>query len=106
MKRWYYLKDGKTTGPVTEKGLLDLMRWGQLSADELVYQEGDAKWRPVREFPELDGRHLDSEQSADKAGWVLLKKKPGEKKKFVQVGPFSANQVRKRVKAGEVVKKD
>ena len=106
MKRWYYLKDGKTTGPVTEKGLLDLMRWGQLSADELVYQEGDAKWRPVREFPELDGRHLDSEQSADKAGWVLLKKKPGEKKKFVQVGPFSANQVRKRVKAGEFVKKD
>ena len=49
-QRWYYARDGQRQGPVPRERLVDLVRDGWLSADDLVWSEGMPEWRPARSF--------------------------------------------------------
>lgn len=44
-KQWYYLKDGKTEGPVPEDALKGLFKSGLLPEDTPVWSEGMAEWK-------------------------------------------------------------
>ena len=54
-ERWYYARDGQRQGPVPRERLVDLVRDGWLSADDLVWSEGMPEWRPARSFDWLCG---------------------------------------------------
>lgn len=49
-KKWYYVKDGETRGPVLEATLLHLVDSGDLRHSDLVYHEGLGQWRPIGEL--------------------------------------------------------
>ncbi len=44
---WYYARDGKPCGPVTEAQLKELARAGTLRPQDLVWQEGNQQWEPA-----------------------------------------------------------
>ena len=45
---WFYAKDGRQLGPVSESELGQLLRTGAITADSLVWHDGMAEWLPYR----------------------------------------------------------
>lgn len=45
---WYYAKDGKQTGPVSEAQLSELAGQGQITGETLVWRVGMTEWQPLR----------------------------------------------------------
>jgi uncharacterized RDD family membrane protein YckC len=52
---WYYLKDGRQFGPVSESSLRAWLESGFLSPGDLVWHSGMAAWAPCVEQPEFGG---------------------------------------------------
>lgn len=53
--QWYYTREGSSQGPVTEDDLINLVRWGQLSPNDLVWNpKMGSRWAPVRAVDFLD----------------------------------------------------
>ena len=50
---WFYEKDGKPAGPVSEIELWDLLNAGEITKDSLVWKEPMEKWLPFSEVQEL-----------------------------------------------------
>ena len=50
---WFYEKDKKPSGPVTEEDLWDLLNSGEITKDSLVWKEPMEKWLPFAEVHEL-----------------------------------------------------
>jgi len=46
---WYYVEQGKQTGPVSDEQLDEMARNGRITPDTLVWREGMADWIPCRE---------------------------------------------------------
>lgn len=53
MSQWYYAKNGQQLGPVTGEAIKAGVAKGQLTASDLVWQDGMADWRKIKEIPEL-----------------------------------------------------
>lgn len=47
MRTWYYVRDGKRVGPVTEGQLASLAGNGQLQPSDYVFTEGMSSWQPA-----------------------------------------------------------
>ncbi len=50
---WFYEKDGKPAGPVSEIELWDLLNTGEITKDSLVWKEPMEKWLPFSQVQEL-----------------------------------------------------
>jgi len=50
---WFYEKDTKAAGPVSEEELWELLNSGEITKDSLVWKEPMEKWLPFSEVPEL-----------------------------------------------------
>ncbi|MCH7950974.1 MAG: RDD family protein [Candidatus Dadabacteria bacterium] len=50
---WFYEKDKKPSGPVSEEELWDLLNAGEITKDSLVWKEPMEKWLPFSEVQEL-----------------------------------------------------
>ena len=50
---WYYAKDGQQAGPVSEDELRGLRDSGQLTGQELVWNETMADWAPMNSLPQF-----------------------------------------------------
>ena len=50
---WFYEKDAKAAGPVSEEELWELLNSGEITKDSLVWKEPMEKWLPFSEVPEL-----------------------------------------------------
>ncbi|MCZ6555401.1 MAG: RDD family protein [Candidatus Dadabacteria bacterium] len=50
---WFYEKDGKPAGPVSEIGLWDLLNAGEITKDSLVWKEPMENWLPFSQVQEL-----------------------------------------------------
>jgi len=50
---WFYEKDSKPSGPVSEEELWDLLNTGEITKDSLVWKEPMEKWLPFSEVQEL-----------------------------------------------------
>jgi uncharacterized membrane protein len=47
MKQWYYAKDGQKFGPFQKSHMLELYQKGEISPNDLVWEEGTADWIPA-----------------------------------------------------------
>ena len=102
MSRWYYRSRGKTKGPALTKDVILEIRLRRVSPYDLVFQEGDVKWRPVasvEKFREVI-KSLDKPSVIDH--WVLLRQDSQNKKKYLQEGPFSTSDIRNLVQVGSI----
>ncbi len=50
---WYYAKDGEQVGPVAEEELKQLFENGQVSSDDLVWNESQSDWLPIGSFQQF-----------------------------------------------------
>ena len=50
---WYYSKNGKQQGPVSEQVLRAKCADGEISGTDLVWKEGMRDWKPYASVPEL-----------------------------------------------------
>lgn len=50
---WYYAKDGQQVGPVSEEELTKLKQGGQLSGEELVWNETLTDWVPMNSLSQF-----------------------------------------------------
>lgn len=126
MAQWFFSRaDGKAQGPQDDLGIAALVAAGKLSSSDLIYREGDDRWRPLSDVsafapalaefakgaapkvaPGSDraGSAVAAAPSEDgQASWVLLKRKsePGKKKSFEQLGPFSQAQIVRMLAEGQ-----
>lgn len=103
MKRFYYLKKGKAEGPLTQDEIQEGIQIRQFGPFDLLYQEGDVKWKPLAEFDEFRSAlaALDAKKVVDQ--WiVLLRKSKEEGRGFNQKGPYSTEEVRAMIQKGLV----
>ena len=47
MRTWYYVKDGKRIGPISEEQLVTLAKNGQLQPSDQVFTQGMTNWQPA-----------------------------------------------------------
>jgi len=52
---WYYLKDGKTMGPVPDGSVRAWLESGFLVPEDLLWRAGMTQWLPVVELTEFGG---------------------------------------------------
>jgi uncharacterized RDD family membrane protein YckC len=52
---WYYLRDGKTMGPVPEGSIRAWLESGFLTPEDLLWRAGMTQWLPVVELAEFGG---------------------------------------------------
>ena len=52
---WYYLRDGKTMGPVPEGSVRAWLESGFLGPEDLLWRAGMTQWLPVAELSEFGG---------------------------------------------------
>ena len=50
---WYYLKDGKRTGPVSSATMGQLYRAGTVTVQTSIWRPGMAAWKPLAEVPDM-----------------------------------------------------
>ena len=53
MAEWFYAKYGETHGPISQDELMGLFATGALDADDYVWREGMAAWKPAGSVAEL-----------------------------------------------------
>lgn len=49
MSEWFYVKDGKQQGPVSDEGLQTKLDAGELNDSVTVWKEGMTDWLPINE---------------------------------------------------------
>lgn len=109
MNDWYFYLDGsQAIGPVLEKDIEERIRQKKIEAYDLVFKDGEAHWRPAVDFvgfrpvfAEIMKRRLPQEDV-----WIVLKKPKKDRSRrsdgFKTIGPFSSQEMRDKLDAGEV----
>ena len=121
MAKWYYSAGDRAQGPVDEAVILETIRNGQLTLVDLVYREGDKAWHTVGEIPEFSAAVVQPQavvveealppaissngpfrfEGGVTLTWVLLQKKTeGDRDRYDQSGPFSAEELEAQLTAG------
>lgn len=117
MSKWYYLLKGKAQGPVTENQIRELLREHQLTLNDIVFREGENKWKRISEFTDINfAQEAVGETNLqqliklptkndrnDPEKWVvLLKIQTDTEIKFVQKGSWTTTEVKSAIQRGEV----
>lgn len=50
---FYFVIDGKSSGPFSGKEILDLLQESKINKDTLAWKPGQSTWRRIEEFPEV-----------------------------------------------------
>ena len=53
MAEWYYVKNDRQCGPVSQETLMQMAAAGQIAADDLVWTDTMKDWAPASEVPGL-----------------------------------------------------
>ncbi|OQW48605.1 MAG: hypothetical protein A4S09_04190 [Proteobacteria bacterium SG_bin7] len=114
MSKWYYLLKGKAQGPVTENQIRELLREHQLTLNDIVFREGENKWKRISEFADANfvqeavgetnlQQLIKLPTKNDPEKWVVLLKIQTETEiKFVQKGSWTTTEVKNAIQRGEV----
>ena len=51
---WYFAREGRQQGPVSDEQIRRMAQDGSLRREDLVWKEGMAEWRPASQVPELN----------------------------------------------------
>jgi hypothetical protein len=118
-KIWYVVMDGKAEGPHTEDEIRDNLKVGKLSYADLVFKPGLSRWVPVAECGEFERRTDDKKAGGESTanqinipeageptekGWIILTKQKNDQGKshYIQSGPFTTNQVKRKLEKDEL----
>lgn len=118
-KIWYVVMDGKAEGPHTEDEIRDNLKVGKLSYADLVFKPGLSRWVPVAECNEFERRSDDKKAGGESTanqisvpesgdpgekGWIILTKQKNDQGKshYIQSGPFTTNQVKRKLEKAEL----
>lgn len=85
---WFYSKNGRQLGPVTESELLVKFASGELSKTDLVWKEGMHAWMPFEKV-EFAGVLPKPSVSGQMEGSVMLPQPPG--RSFAQMPQYVPN---------------
>lgn len=107
MVDWYFLLEkGKAKGPFEKDQMLEAFNKGSLGPLDLIYKKGQKTWLPA--FEHKDFRSLFEDFMSENVEvkplkrWVILQKKQREDGRgFRQLGPFSSEDVLRRIHSGE-----
>lgn len=127
MISWFYLKNGKVTGPVKIEDIHRLVELKKIGGFDLIYRSDEKKWKPVVEFDEMQSLFTSTDEEelvnpddevtgtfdlsklkvSDKekeTQWVVLKILDREVRpvKTEQLGPFSTSLVQKMIRSGDL----
>ena len=126
MTSWFYLKNGKVTGPVKLEDIHKLVESKKIGGFDLIYRSDEKKWKPVVEFEEMkplfdseaemvnpddevtgshDISHLVIPRSPKKeTQWVVLRilDRQARPVKTEQLGPFTTAVVQKMIRQGDL----
>lgn len=104
MALWYFIENGKAQGPFNEEDLVQAATKGRLGPLDLIFQEGSERWVPARDEKILQSifRQIQENPESQPQWIVLQKKKRDEGAGYVQSGPFSNEEIREKIKRGEV----
>lgn len=106
MKLFYRLKNQRAQGPFSLEEMTHWVRTEELNALDPIFREGDEKWRPLSEFAEFRPILQEIKTKKELESWVLLVKKAPNKKGYIQKGPFSTEQIREMLQAGDILYTD
>ena len=53
MAEWYYVKNDRQCGPVSQETLVQMAAAGQIAGDDLVWTDSMKDWAPASEVPGL-----------------------------------------------------
>lgn len=126
MTSWFYLKNGKVTGPVKLEDIHKLVESKKIGGFDLIYRSDEKKWKPVVEFEEMkslfeseqemvnpddevtgshDISHLVIPRGPKKeTQWVVLRILDRQVRpvKTEQLGPFTTTVVQKMIRQGDL----
>ncbi|MEO0335846.1 MAG: GYF domain-containing protein, partial [Pseudomonadota bacterium] len=61
---YFFLKEGKVTGPIYIEDVKGMIQAGELTPMDLLYAESEKVWKPVGEFGELSGAGASSDSES------------------------------------------
>lgn len=126
MNSWFYLKNGKVTGPVKLEDIQKLIESKRIGGFDLVYRSDEKKWKPVIEFSEMkevfqgeeDLVNPDDEVTGSydisqlviprkkqkQTQWVVLKilDRKARPVKTETLGPLDTDVVKKMIRQGDL----
>lgn len=108
MSSWYINKDLKPQGPLSHDEIKKKIMRGEIGPTDLLCREGESVWEeaalwrdfPRELFPAFQQSYFKTSNPSEPE-WILLIFNP-ENPQGVQQGPFSVQEVRERIVAGEV----
>jgi uncharacterized RDD family membrane protein YckC len=74
---WYYLRDGKTMGPVPEGSIRAWLESGFLHPDDLLWRAGMGGWLPAADLPEFGGGDGSGADESGAPAWSTAASEPG-----------------------------
>ena len=107
MSQWYLSKNGQALGPLEEDKIVALIREGELSPVDLVYEMGATEWIPISKVDTFAIHFKKKEEETSGTGegskeWVILKKVVSEKgQEYTHLGPLTVAHVFKMIDQGE-----
>jgi hypothetical protein len=111
MANWYYSRENQACGPVNENQIIDLLSAGELQVFDLVFRDGEQRWRVISECPELGltSTALSTDATVTygttEREWVVLRasdKRTPLGVRYVQVGPYASFEVLQQLHRGEL----
>ncbi|HOX39160.1 MAG TPA: DUF4339 domain-containing protein [Candidatus Brocadiia bacterium] len=106
-RQWYYAKDGKRHGPISEEDLRNIIANREIGMDAMVWTQGMEQWEPVEKHPDLIQPAASPQPSQEEAHSASQAGEPKEKEWYYAVadeqrGPVAASVLIQMLKKGEV----
>lgn len=98
---WYFQKKGRTEGPIPEATLHLAIEKGEIGALDLLFREGDPRWRSAMEYGELQKYFTKTQSSANEDHWIILSRSK-DSKEAKQKGPYRTSEVKLKLRLGEL----
>lgn len=98
---WYFQKKGRTEGPIPEATLHLAIEKGEIGALDLLFREGDPRWRSAMEYGELQKYFTKTKSSPNEDHWIILSRAK-DSKDAKQKGPYRTSEVKLKLKLGEL----
>lgn len=105
MDQWYFLENGQTLGPVSQSDLMGRIEKSDLGPFDLVFKEGDEKWRSLVDCDEFSScwQSLESKENEGEQEWVVLSGNPQvELSQYRQKGPYSKEEISDLICQGQL----
>lgn len=105
---YFYLHKGRAIGPFGKSDIVEAIRFGKISAFDLIFKDGSEKWLPLHSVKEFKEYLHENEAPNLDDFWITLTKKMISDKSivYVQNGPFSTAQIKQKLSQGDLAYSD